>query len=170
MDPRSLSPPPKGSTSLESKSSQIPADSVDGLTYNWTSRNPGREATSPKEPSNPSPVELQEPLLDLASNVTYEDQDRVFVQASPHIFQRKQGGWNAKLPEVESTCQNYFRKRSVLKKIENFKRARQSKDNSRAERRTSRHDIDEDCCLIGPTCYAPQDTLKSFLRKTDRGT
>lgn len=39
--------------------------------------------------------------MDFTANASYEDQDHVFVQALPHIFQRNQGNWNAKLPEVD---------------------------------------------------------------------
>ncbi|KAL9130006.1 MAG: hypothetical protein Q9217_001690 [Psora testacea] len=101
MDPTLLSPTPSGPDLPGPKLSQNPPDSIDGFKYNWTPRNPGSEPTRPKESSHPPPVDLQEPLLDLAANATYDDQDRVFVQASPHIFQRQQGGWNAKLPEVD---------------------------------------------------------------------
>ncbi len=101
MDPKLLSPPASGTSLSESKPPSTPSIVVDGFKFDWAPKNPAGEPTRPKETSNPPPVELQEPRLDLTAKVSYEDQDRVFVQAEPYIFQRKQGGWNAKLPEVD---------------------------------------------------------------------
>ena len=74
---------------------------ADGFDFGSTPKNPAGEPTKPKKASKPPPVKLQEPRLDLNAKADYKDQDHVFVQTSPHIFQRKQGGWNAKLPEVD---------------------------------------------------------------------
>ena len=62
---------------------------------------PAGETTRPIETPNPPAVKLQEPPLDFTVKANYENHDRVFVQASPYIFRKKQGGWNAKLLEVD---------------------------------------------------------------------
>lgn len=73
----------------------------DGFKFDGAARNPADEPTKPKKASRPPPVKLQEPSLDLTAKAKYDDQERMSAQASPRIFQRKQGGWNAKLPEVD---------------------------------------------------------------------
>ena len=101
MSPTLLTPPNPRRNS-QSPSQLLPPHSVsDGFEYNqWTARNPGRDPTKPKD-RNPAPVEVQEAFLDLTATAGHEDQDRVFTETAPHIFQRKQGGWNARLPDVD---------------------------------------------------------------------
>lgn len=94
-----LTSPPSGSELSTPPPHRSPSP-VDRFNFDWTLKNPAGEPTRPRGIPNPPPVDLQEPRLDLTAKARHEDQDRVFVQASPYIFQRKQGGWNAKLPEV----------------------------------------------------------------------
>ena len=74
---------------------------VDRFNFDWTLKNPAGEPTRPRGNSNPPPVDLEEPRSDVTAKARHEDQARVFAQASPYIFQRKQGGWNAKFPELD---------------------------------------------------------------------
>ncbi|KAL9102114.1 MAG: hypothetical protein Q9163_002698 [Psora crenata] len=78
-----------------------PPSPDDGFDYNRIAKKPESEPTRLKEITNPPPVDIEEPRLDPIATANYEDQDCVFTQTSPHIFQRRQGGWNAKLPEVD---------------------------------------------------------------------
>ena len=100
MSPTLLNPPTPRRNS-QGPAQLFPPQSVnDGFEYQWTAKNPGRDPTKPADPT-PPPVGVQEAFLDLTANAGHEDQDRVFTETSPHIFQRKQGGWNARLPDVD---------------------------------------------------------------------
>lgn len=101
MDPKLLTPPSPGPNVSQPKPPHTSSDILDGFKFDWAPKNPAGEPTRPKRISNPPPVELQEPRLDLTARADHKDPDHVFVQTLPHIFQRKQGGWNAKLPEVD---------------------------------------------------------------------
>ena len=101
MDPNALRPSSSRRNSAQLAQSPPQQKCNDGFEYHWLAKDPASEPTKPKEPTNPPPVQIQESFLDLTAIAGREDPDRVFIETAPHIFQRKQGGWNARLPDVD---------------------------------------------------------------------
>ena len=72
-----------------------------GFSFTPISPNPGSDPTRPLESfSKPSRSDT-ETSLDASATALKEGKDPVFVQTSAHIFQRKHGGWYARLPDVD---------------------------------------------------------------------
>ncbi|CAD6592999.1 MAG: hypothetical protein ASARMPRED_006874 [Alectoria sarmentosa] len=73
----------------------------DGYDYNKIDTDPARKATKPRDP--PSPVAAPEALQEITATASLEDQDIAYTETLPHIYQRQQGGWNAKVPDLEAS-------------------------------------------------------------------
>ncbi len=76
----------------------------DGYDYNKIDIDPARKATKPRD--LPSPVAVSEFPQDFTTTLTYEDQDNTYTETLPHIYQRQRGGWNAKVPDLETSKSN----------------------------------------------------------------
>ncbi len=76
----------------------------DGYDYNKIDVDPARRATKPRDPpsSNAAPEALQE----TTTTASYEDQEITYTETLPYIYQRQQGGWNAKVPDLETSTSN----------------------------------------------------------------
>ena len=61
------------------------------------------------------PIEGQE-LFDLAVSTHQEDPDLAYTETHPNIWQRHQGGWSARIPDVEG---EKFRSRNAPWQIQN---------------------------------------------------
>lgn len=75
----------------------------DGYDYNKIDPDPAGKATKPRDP--PSPVAAPEPLLDLNA-ANNGNEDITYTGTLPYIYQRQQGGWNAKVPDLETSESN----------------------------------------------------------------
>ena len=75
----------------------------DGYDYNKIETDPAGKATKPRDPS---PVATLETLQEINATANYEDQDAILAGSLPYIYQRQQGGWNAKVPDLETTKSN----------------------------------------------------------------
>ena len=73
----------------------------DGYDYNKIDTDPAGKATKPRDP--PSPVAAPEAPQEIVATASYEDQD---TETLPYIYQRQQGGWNAKVPDLETSKSN----------------------------------------------------------------
>ena len=76
----------------------------DGYDYNKIDVDPAGRATKPRDPpsSNAAPEALQEAV----TTASYEDQEMTYTETLPYIYQRQQGGWNAKVPDLETSKSN----------------------------------------------------------------
>lgn len=86
---------------------QLPQDLVspdDGYEYNKIDTDPAGKATKPRNP--PPPVAVPEALQETSVSASHEAQDITYTETLPHIYQRQQGGWNAKVPDLESGKSN----------------------------------------------------------------
>lgn len=112
MDPNSLSPtsasrPP--SPQRQTREETIPLGNLgkdgkrdDGFRFPPAPRNPGNDPTRPRESSSEPSKTPKDKSLDASATAVKENQDSVFAQTdNPHIFQRKHGGWYARLPDVD---------------------------------------------------------------------
>ena len=85
----------------------MPSDSVhpdDGYDHNRLDTDPARRATNLKD--LPFPVSAPEVPQEISTTATYEDLELTQMETLPHIYQRQQGGWNAKVPDLETTKSN----------------------------------------------------------------
>lgn len=73
----------------------------DGFQYDRIGRNPSEDRTKSRDTNLPS-AEAYKPLLDTVAFRPHDDEDEIFTQTFPHIYQRKRGGWNARIPEVDT--------------------------------------------------------------------
>ena len=62
---------------------------------------PAKQATKPT-----SPVAAPEALQEINTSVTHADQDFIYTDDLPHIYQRQRGGWNATVPDLENIKSN----------------------------------------------------------------
>lgn len=83
----------------------------DGYDYDKIDTDPAIRATKPR--NLPSPVATPEVPEEIVATATYEDQEVTHTETLPHIYQRQQGGWNAKVPDLETSQSNG----SVLHKV-----------------------------------------------------
>ena len=104
MASASLSPSVSRPHSLRTKSPPDLVSPDDGYDYNKIEIDPARKATKPR--NLPSPVAVSEIPQDFNSTTIYEDQDNTYTETLPHIYQRQRGGWNAKVPDLETSKSN----------------------------------------------------------------
>ena len=86
---------------------EVPPDLVspdDGYDYNKIDIDPAGKATKPRDP--PSPVAIPEASQEIIATASFEDQDTTYTETLPYIYQRQQGGWNAKVPDLETSKSN----------------------------------------------------------------
>ena len=93
MDPNRLKLPAHTRTSSKEKN--------DGFDFTPSEKNPGNEPTRPRDVIQEPPTTVQEALLDLSASRGKENQDQVYDKTGHHIYQRKHGGWYARLPDVD---------------------------------------------------------------------
>ena len=83
---------------------ELPLDLVspdDGFDYNKLDTDPAIRATKPR--GLLSPVAAPEVPQEI---IATEDQEIPYTETLPHIYQRQQGGWNAKVPDLETSQSN----------------------------------------------------------------
>ena len=76
----------------------------DGYEYNKIDTDPAGKATKPR--NLPTLVAAPETQHEIIVTANYEDQDIIYTENLPHIYQRQQGGWNAKVPDLETSRSN----------------------------------------------------------------
>ena len=76
----------------------------DGFDYNKLEIDPAKRDTKPKNISHP--VAAPEVPQERWATAAYEDQEITYTETLPHIYQRQQGGWNAKVPDLETSKSN----------------------------------------------------------------
>ena len=76
----------------------------DGYDHNRLEMDPARRATNLKDLL--LPIFAPEVLPEISATATSEDQDLAHMETLPHIYQRQQGGWNAKVPDLETNKSN----------------------------------------------------------------
>ena len=86
---------------------ELPSDPLnpdDGYDYNKLDTDPAIRATKPR--NLPSSVAAAEAPQEIVATSTYEEQEITYTETLPHIYQRQQGGWNAKVPDLETSKSN----------------------------------------------------------------
>lgn len=86
---------------------ELPPDLVspdDGYDYNKIDIDPAGKAT--KRRNHPPPVVALHALQEISATASHEDEEIAYTEHLPHIYQRQQGGWNAKVPDLETSKSN----------------------------------------------------------------
>ena len=104
MDSALLSPHTSRPSSPRNELPTDPLSPDDGYDYNKLDTDPAIRATRPK--NLPSSVAVAEVPQEIIATLTYEEQEISYTETLPHIYQRQQGGWNAKVPDLETNKSN----------------------------------------------------------------
>ena len=104
MDSALLSPHTSRPNSPRNELALDPLSPDDGYDYNKLDTDPAIRATKPR--NLPSSVAAAEAPQEIVATSNYEEQDITYTETLPHIYQRQQGGWNAKVPDLETSKSN----------------------------------------------------------------
>lgn len=104
MDSAYLSPHTSRPNSLRNELQSDPLNPDDGYDYVKLDADPARRATSPR--NLPTSATAAEAPQEIVATSTYEEQEITYTETLPHIYQRQQGGWNAKVPDLETNKSN----------------------------------------------------------------
>ena len=72
----------------------------DDFEYDRIARDPNEERTKRRDTDPPPSDTIRPPVMTTAAAL-HDDEDGSFAQTSAYIYQRKMGGWNARIPEVD---------------------------------------------------------------------
>ena len=72
----------------------------DDFEYDRIARDPSEERTKRRDTDPPLSDTIGPPVMTTAAAL-HDDEDGSFAQTSAYIYQRKMGGWNARIPEVD---------------------------------------------------------------------
>ena len=93
--------PPRAAPKSQIGSHKAKKQKDDGFGYEPTPNNPANQQTLVRDAVEGSAAGRQKVPFDLTASVRKENLDRVFTETKEHIFQRKSGGWYARLPDVD---------------------------------------------------------------------
>ena len=72
----------------------------DDFEYDRIAKDPGEERTKRRD-TDPPPSDTSRPPVMTTTAALHDDDDGSFAQTSAYIYQKKMGGWNARIPEVD---------------------------------------------------------------------
>ena len=104
MDSALLSPLTSRPNSPRTELLSDPLNPDDGYDYSKLETDPAIRATKPR--NLPSSVAAAEAPQETVATSTYDEQEITYTETLPHIYQRQQGGWNAKVPDLGTNKSN----------------------------------------------------------------